>query len=73
MEFINDNLKSIYHEMYTSLDGTPDEKYDKIEDHCSSDPDLWNLDIPENEYGDITDAYHNALHKYLRETFEDYN
>jgi hypothetical protein len=72
MEFINENLESIYNELYKSLDGSPFDKFEKIKDHCWSDPDLWNLDIPENEYGDISDAYESVLHDYLSKTFDDY-
>ena len=72
MEFINENLESIYNELYKSLDGSSFDKFEKIKDHCSSDPDLWNLDIPENEYGDISDEYESVLHDYLSKTFDDY-
>ena len=72
MEFINEELKSTYYEIYTSSDGSPLDKFENIKDHCSSDPSLWNLDIPENEDGDISDAYESALHHYLNETFDDF-
>lgn len=72
MEFINEKLESIYRELYTSLEGSSFDKFEQIKDHCSSDPLLWNLDIPENEDGDISDEYESVLHDYLSKTFDDF-
>ena len=71
MEFINTNLKNIYDQMYISLEGTPFDKYEKIKDHCSEDPDCW--DLSQDEDGGIYDAYDGALYDYLKSKYDDFD
>jgi len=70
MEFINEELKSIYDDMYQSLEGTPDEKFEKIKDYCWEDPERW--DLSEDEWGDISESYENHLHDYLKSKYDDF-
>ena len=70
MEYINDQLRSIYDQMYQSLDGTPDDKYEKIKDYCMEDPDRW--DLSDDEDGDMFDSYEGELYDYLKSKYEDF-
>ena len=70
MEFINDNLKSIYDEMYQSLDGTPLDKFEEIKGFCWEDSDRW--DLSEDEHGDISDSYEGELFSYLKSKYDDF-
>ena len=70
MDFINENLQSIYDELYTTLDGSPFEKFGQIKSYCWESQDRW--DLSEDEYGDIADAYEGALHNYLTSKYNDF-
>jgi hypothetical protein len=70
MEYINDKLKSIYNEMYQSLDETPIDKFEKIKDYCMEDPDRW--DLSEDEDGDMFESYENELFDYLKSKYDDF-
>ena len=70
MDFINENLQSIYDELYTTLDGSPFEKFEQIKSYCWESQDRW--DLSEDEYGDIADAYEGALHNYLTSKYNDF-
>jgi|TARA_B110000211_G_C13985941_1_gene511704 hypothetical protein len=70
MEYINDKLKSIYNEMYQSLDETPIDKFEKIKDYCMEVPDRW--DLSEDEDGDMFESYENELFDYLKSKYDDF-
>lgn len=65
---MTEKLKQVYTDMWNNLTAegkTLDDVYDDIEEHCSADPELW--DLSQDMEGEVHQKYCNDMYDFLQE------